>query len=304
MLYRQPSESKVAIYVLEGIVELRENGAVVETIEGGTEFARHGIDPKRQRQTEAICVTDVRIVAVDSRLLDVMLTWDQNDALEVRAVDSSDEPDDWMMRLLQTPAFQMVPPTNLQAIFMRMVPVSANAGDVIVRQGASGDFFYVLIEGRCLVTREKEGQRPIRLAELGTGSCFGEEALISESPRNATITMLTQGKLMRLAKEDFRSLLKDPLSRRLSRTEADALVEKQEGEYLDVRLPSEHARNGIPGSVNVPLYMLRMRLQQLDRNKSYVCVCDTGRRSSVASFVLIQKGFEAYALADGLNGPD
>lgn len=301
LLFRKAADSKAVIYVIEGQVEVSENGAVVLRIEGGTEAAKHGISPARQRQCEASCVTDAKLVAVDSRQLDVMLTWDQSDTLEVHDVASGDDSDDWMMRLLQTPAFQMIPPTNLQAIFMRMQKVQANAGDIIVQQGDAGDYFYVLTEGRCLVQREQAGQKPIRLAEFGAGACFGEEALISDAPRNATITMLTQGALMRLAKEDFQSLLNDPLSRRLSRMEADALVEGNRAQYLDVRLPSEFAKDAIPGSTNLPLYMLRMKLKQLDPGMSYVCVCDTGSRSSVASFVLLQKGFEAYALTGGLD---
>ena len=62
------------------------------------------------------------------------------------------------------------------------------------------------------VTREtplnKDG---IKLAELGVGDTFGEEALISEAKRNATVTMLTEGVLMRLNKQDFRELMNEPL---------------------------------------------------------------------------------------------
>ena len=63
-----------------------------------------------------------------------------------------------------------------------------------------------------MVTREtplnKDG---IKLAELGMGDTFGEEALISDAKRNANVTMLTDGTLMRLAKEDFRKLLNEPM---------------------------------------------------------------------------------------------
>ena len=48
------------------------------------------------------------------------------------------------------------------------------------------------------------------LAELKTGDSFGEEALISESTRNATITMITDGVLMKLAKDTFVELVKKP----------------------------------------------------------------------------------------------
>ncbi|MCC2658436.1 MAG: hypothetical protein K0Q76_3544 [Panacagrimonas sp.] len=302
-LFKAGDKADQALYLLEGQVELRDpSGGVLSKVIGETAAAQHRLPHQSPRKLEAFCVTDVRCVAVDNHLLDVMLTWDQTDALEVGEVGTeSNDSDDWMTRLLQTPAFQMVPPANLQAIFMRMQRVDAAPGQTIVTQGEAGDFFYVITEGRCIVTREQPGQKAVRLAELETGSCFGEEALISDAPRNATVTMLTRGSLMRLAKDDFRKLLKEPLTRRVARAEGDALVESGRGLYLDVRLPSEFQNGSLPGALNIPLYMLRMRLAQLPQNKGLVCICDTGRRSSVASFVLTQKGFEAYTLTSGLN---
>ncbi len=90
--------------------------------------------------------------------------------------------------------------------------MSYSAGDVVIRQGDEGDFFYAIVGGRCAVTRETPLNREgIRLAELGMGDTFGEEALISGATRNATVTMLTDGVLMRLAKDDFNTLLNEPM---------------------------------------------------------------------------------------------
>ena len=117
-----------------------------------------------------------------------------------------------MTTLLQTKAFHKIPPANIQAIFMRLQQVNYKAGDVVIKQGEEGDYFYVITRGKCVVTREtplnKEG---IRLAELQVGDTFGEEALISEAKRNATVAMETDGSLMRLGKEDFRKLLNEPM---------------------------------------------------------------------------------------------
>ena len=145
-----------------------------------------------------------------------MLTWDQTGSYEVSELSSTGEQapssDDWMTTLLQTKAFHRIPPANIQAIFMRMQRVDAKAGDVIIKQGDEGDFFYVIVKGKCLVTRETPlNKAGIKLAELGMGDTFGEEALIADAKRNANITMLTDGALMRLAKDDFRKLLNEPM---------------------------------------------------------------------------------------------
>mgnify|MGYP000555956147 CR=1 FL=1 len=175
------------------------------------------------------------------------------------------------------------------------------AGKVVVQQGSVGDFFYVLIEGRCLVTREVPNQKPVHLAELQAGACFGEEALLTDTPRNASVTLLTEGKLTRLAKTDFRQLLNEPLTRRIPFAQAQQEVSQGIAQWLDVRMPSEVAAAPLAGAINIPLFMLRMKLNLLNPQTRYIVVCDSGRRSSVAVFVLRQKGYDVAMLAGGIQ---
>jgi CRP-like cAMP-binding protein len=292
-----------ALYLIEGEIELQgPRGDVLATLRAGEAGSEHRLAHQSPRTVSAICRTAVRVLSVDAHLLDVMLTWDQTDALQVGELspDGANESGDWMIKLLQMPSFQMIPPANLQAMFLRMQWLDCQAGQLIIRQGEPGDYFYVVKEGRCVVLREQPNQKPLRLAELDFGACFGEEALIADGPRNATVVMLTHGTLMRLSKEDFRELLKEPLTRRLTREEGALRVSRNEARYLDVRVPSEFHNHHLPGSLNIPLYMLRMKLGQLDAGISWICVCDTGRRSSVAAFVLNQKGYAAYTLERGV----
>jgi rhodanese-related sulfurtransferase len=245
----------------------------------------------------------VQFISIDSDLLDVMLTWDQTGSYEVSELQgkSDGSSEDWMTMLLQTKAFHKIPPANIQAIFMRMQQINYTSGDVILKQGAEGDYFYVLTRGQAVVTREtplsKEG---IKLAELQVGDTFGEEALISDAKRNATVTMASDGAVMRLGKDDFKKLLNEPMLDWLSQEEAEKIV-AEGGKWLDVRLPSEYDNQHMDGAVNIPLYFIRLKINTLDHDTKYVVCCDTGRRSSAGAYILNERGYQAYVLRGGIN---
>jgi CRP-like cAMP-binding protein len=303
-LFKIGEQAKAALYVMSGEVSLEDAaGKQLGKVIGGTPDSFHRLAHQSPRKVSAKVVKEARYLSVDASLLDVMLTWDQTGSFEVGELSHDDTGGDWMSKLLQMRTFQMVPPANLQGMFMKMQEVKVEPGMVIVRQGEDGDFFYVIMEGRCMVTREQgqaAGQKPVKLAELESGSCFGEEALISDTKRNATITMMTRGKLMKLSKDDFRQLLNDPLARKLSFADAEKMVKGGKAKWLDVRLPSEFQAGSLPGAINMPLYLMRMKLATLDQATTYIACCDTGRRSSVAVFVLTQKGYESYVLEKGI----
>lgn len=292
-----------AIFLLTGEIQLEDStGKRVSSLAAGSPGALHRVSHHSPRKVAAKCVSNIRYLSVDANLLDIMLTWAQANSLEVNELSPEHvvNNDDWMAKLLQMPVFQLVPPANLQAMFMRMSEIKAKAGETIIKQDQDGDYFYAIISGQCQVTREAPGHKSLPLAELAPGSYFGEEALIADTKRNATVTMLTDGSLMRLAKQDFRSLLNDPISRRISFDDAQQLVNAGRAKWLDVRLPSEHAAQKLPGSINMPLYLLRMKFNLLDKKIAHIVYCDTSSRSSAAAFVLIQKGFDAYVLDKGI----
>lgn len=289
------------VYVLEGTVELRSNQGI-QVITAGTQEARHPLGMQQPRQCTATAKTDVAIVRIDSNLLDLLLTWDQSSSVEVEEIDSDDG--DWMSCLLQTQSFRSLPAANIQALFMKMEHFPVLAGEKIIHQGDEGDYYYMIIDGRCKVTRSSpRSENGILLAELGPGDAFGEEALISENKRNATVTMITDGTLIRLRKADFLELMEEPLQHHVSLKEAGKIVSKG-GEMIDVRLPSEFSNDHIENSRNIPLFFLRNEADKLSRDKHYVMVCDTGRRSSAAAFILSEKGFDVSVLEGGIVKQD
>jgi CRP-like cAMP-binding protein len=302
-LFKEGDTEKRTFYLVSGTIELRNEERVMSSIRAGSPEARPPLAPGLPRRFTARALTDVTYIMIDSDLLDVLITWDQTGQYEVAELngDKAAMTGDWMTALLQTKAFHRIPPANIQAIFMRMQRINYRARDVVIKQGTEGDYFYVVVSGKCVVTREtplnKEG---IKLAELGTGDSFGEEALIAEAKRNATVTMLTDGTLMRLGKQDFQTLLNEPLLQWVSYDQAKQVVAGG-GKWLDVRLPSEFQNLRIDDALNIPLYFIRLKLNALAKDIPYVVCCDTGRRSSAAAYILSERGFEAYVLKGGLS---
>ncbi len=304
VLFKEGDSEKRTFYVVSGTLELIDNGKTVGTVDGGSDVAKNPVAPVFPRRVSAKARDRVQFISVDSDLLDVMLTWDQTGTYEVSELKDKDDgsgSEDWMTMLLQTKAFHKIPPANIQAIFMRMQQINYRSGDVILKQGAEGDYFYVLTRGAALVTREtplsKDG---IKLAELSVGDTFGEEALISDAKRNATVTMTTDGSVMRLGKEDFKKLLNEPMLDWVENEQAKQII-AEGGQWLDVRLPSEFDNQHLDGAVNIPLYFIRLKINTLSKDKKYVVCCDTGRRSSAGAYILSERGFQAYVLRGGIN---
>lgn len=307
LLFKEGERDKRVYWVVSGLVELREGTRTVAMVRAGSPEARAPLAPQMPRRVTARVVDPVDLLTIDSELLDMMITWDQTGTYEVaelQAQFAGSAGEDWMTTLLQTETFHRIPPANIQAIFMRMQRVVCRAGEIVIQQGSEGDYFYAIVSGKCAVTRETPLNRSgLKLAELGIGDTFGEEALISEAKRNATVTMLTDGVLMRLNKQDFRELMNEPLVKWVTYAEAQSLV-KRGGRWLDVRLPSEHQNLAIEGSTNIPLYFIRLKISTLDRSLPYVVYCDTGRRSSAAAFILVERGFDAHVLRGGIDSAE
>lgn len=300
-LFAKGDRDNKSLYLLDGVVNfVDEAGNVTGVLSAGTTPARYPVANQQPRIITARAATNAVIASIDSTLLDVMLTLDQSEeSSTVKPV--TDGGKDWLTRVLQSEAFIKMTPTDIQRMLKKLQSVAVKTGEAVIREGDPGDYFYIIRKGRCSVTRLASGRGwDIPLAELSEGDCFGEEALVSDNPRNATVTMLTDGTLMRLSKQDFVELLKKPLLRYIDYELAVEAV-KDGDVWLDVRLQEEHANYAFDGSINVPLAMIRDKAPILVPGKKYILYCDTGRRSAAAAFLLSQRGLDVCVLEGGLN---
>ena len=91
---------------------------------------------------------------------------------------------------------------DLQEIAKLTDEIDFKKDRVLMTEGERGREFYVLLEGRAEVTRSGK-----RIATLGPGAMIGEMALVSEKPRNATVTLATDAHLLVLTENRFQRLL-------------------------------------------------------------------------------------------------
>lgn len=300
-----------AVYLVKGELKIDYPDSSSEILVGGTEAAVRPLDKRKPAFTGAKAITDVELIRIDEELLDIMLTWDQLAAPQATAgakktPDAADRTD-WRTMSgmfaaenLTHGIFASLPPANIEALFARFHRIKVARNEVVIREGEDGDFYYVIESGRCTVSRQIGGAT-VGLAELKAGDAFGEEALVANTKRNATVAMKTDGVLLRLAKADFIELLKEPLMHRISRSEADKKAAAG-AVWLDVRFAAEYNTDKLPGAINIPLNEIRNLFGSLDRQKEYIAYCQSGRRSSAAAFLLSQRGYKTYLLEGGLRG--
>lgn len=241
---------------------------------------------------------DSLVGVVDMETVEYFIYWDGL----VNSVDKSDENTRNLMdKMRYSLAFRNLPAENVEKAFHKMREIQVRMGDEVFQQGDPGDTFYIIASGRAEVwRRELAESAPKKIAEIGEGRTFGEEALVTGEARNATIRIAKDGILLALDKKDFQELYSERMVKLVSPEEAKNMQDSGR-KILDVRYPEEFADSRIPGSLSYPLNTLRMTLPGLDHARKYITVCADGKRSALAALLLSQRGFDAVALKDGVK---
>jgi rhodanese-related sulfurtransferase len=302
-----------SVFLVRGELALNRGGSTSsEVLVGGTDEARYALGKRGAAFDSAKAITDIDLVRIDDDLLDIMVTWDQlaeggltgsvdlQDAAAPSMANWSILSGMFSVNNLKFGAFSQLPAAHIDELLQRFQRFEVKRGQVIIREGAEGDFYYVIESGKCQIERTIGGV-VMNLAELKSGDAFGEEALVSDAKRNATVTMKSDGVLLRLDKQDFIGLLKEPLLQRVSIEEGRDRISAG-AQWVDVRYPSEYQYDKLPGAINIPLSEIRNAFGVLDKSREYILYCQSERRSSAAAFLLAQRGYRAYLLSGGLWG--
>lgn len=300
-LFRTGDIDDDTLYLLDGQVEANYPDGKVRQFAARSLQGRYPLgDSQPRRFTATVKSARARIARIDRRYMEKVIAWDQI-ARNAVGGDANIDSNRWVFRLLQSRAFHKLPTGNIERMFQGFEEVVVRSGDVIVREGDAGDYFYVIKEGAAAVLKHLDEAESI-VAYLVRGDCFGEDALLANTTRNATVKMVQDGRLMRLSRRTFEDVLKPPVVEWLNPAQA-SLLARTGATVIDVRLVAEFEQRAIRGAINLPLF--RLREDAVDRfgpDDKLIVYCNTGERSSAAAFILTRLGFDAYALQGGLLG--
>lgn len=293
ILFKRGEKDDECHFLLAGSIDLADDQFRITQVKGDDDENFLALDASHPiHRHAAISQSPCQLFAIKRQYLELITTWS-----ELRQAFGQEEENehDWLESLLTSELFNRIPPGNIQKLLTRFNEREVSLGEEIIREGEEGHECYVIKSGKAIVSR-KVNNRQETLAALSSGDLFGEDALVSNLPRNASITMSSNGALMVLTKDDFDTLLKKPVIEYVSENELNALID--EGEtgtvLLDVRLPQEVAVSPVLRATAIPLAQLRNRLHEL--SKAFVYVISGEGRAEAAAYILSEAGYQARVL--------
>jgi putative ABC transport system ATP-binding protein len=147
--------------------------------------------------TTIILVThDNRILDVADRIVNLIDGRIRSDVMVKEAANIS-------RMLAACSVFKGITPRNLVGIADEMKTMKVDKDEIIIREGDAGDRFFLVRTGRVRISREEQGV----ITELGEGAHFGETALLTGQPRNATVQAIEPTSLYYLDKAHFQEAM-------------------------------------------------------------------------------------------------
>lgn len=287
--------------VIEGALELlaATSGKVLASLHAETDSADCVVLYSRPSAAVLRVAAPSRLRRISAAALDAAISW----GVEASASPQQLEPEivrrmEWLR--LAGPFWRLTL-DEVAAVARVLVPLGVEAGAAIITQGEKGEHFFVIESGKAEVWRtDPLTDETACVAQLGPGDTFGEEALLQEGMRNATVKATAPCRLLRLGKADFDAHVRAGLLDEIGAEEAKSLLDAGAVGLVDCRYEMEHEASRIPGAQLHPLDRIRDTGRRLVADRRYVVYCRSGRRSRAAAFLLRQMGLDAVSLAGGI----
>ena len=109
--------------------------------------------------------------------------------------------------LIDIPMFDNLTTDELKIVARFMNFMDFKPGEVIFKEGESGDFVCFVVDGFLHVLKKNETGQSVKIAELNNGRSIGEMAVIDDFPRSATVKARKDTTLVILTRHGFNQIL-------------------------------------------------------------------------------------------------
>ena len=254
------------------------------------------VDDFQPHTVSAVCETPCAVFTLSKTVQSEIET-----LLEAAAItaENSLSIGNWMERLLSTPLFEFIPPTNIQELFKRFKTRQVTSGEIIIKQGEPGDYFYMIKTGSVSVHVEMNG-KVNQVAKLTAGQSFGQDALVSDLPRNATIMATAPCELGMLTEADFEDLLLSPVIEVITPAEIEEAVRVQgtQVQILNLYQPDDLQPEAAAEELAIPFMALRNHIHEFSKEIVYVVRGPASPKINLlGAYLLNEAGHTAYVLA-------
>ncbi|XP_045785295.1 cGMP-dependent protein kinase, isozyme 1-like isoform X2 [Maniola jurtina] len=197
LLIREGESGSHLFVSAHGQFQVLKGGQVVKNFGSGEAFGELAILYKAKRFASIRCLTEAKVWTLERRIFQRIM---------VRS--GRQEQEDNVRFLSSVPLLQGIHPIELTKIADFLKREFFLEGTAVVRQGDRGDKFYIIRGGEVVVTKREEDGSERRVGSLGRGDYFGEQALLHEDRRLATVTALHKGvECLTLERSHFTELL-------------------------------------------------------------------------------------------------
>ncbi|XP_059054335.1 cGMP-dependent protein kinase, isozyme 1-like isoform X2 [Achroia grisella] len=219
-------ESGTHLFVsANGQFEVLKTGQVVKTFEAGVAFGELAILYRAKRFASIRCITQAQVWTLERRIFQKIM---------VRS--GRQEQDDNIRFLSSVPFLQGIQNEELVKISECLKREFFSAGTVVVRQGDYGDKFYIIRGGIVTVTKRENDGSEKRVGTLFRGDYFGEQALLHQDRRLATVTALPPGvECLTLDRLQFNELLGG-----LDKLKNKSITKEPDGSGVQPQINTEH----------------------------------------------------------------
>ena len=214
-VFRQGDRAAAFFIVRSGVVNIETehpdtgDTQVLTVLERGESFGELALLKSTPRSATARAATETDLFEIDESTFDRLLADEINAptfGLTLQA----------MAELRELRAFAHLSAEALGELLEHGAWINATPGEDLIQQGAEGDAFYAIRSGRVDVIRDGE-----EIATLGPGEYFGETALLTDAPRNATVRAHTPVRAFRLSRQGFDDVIAGAFRRGLLRPATD-----------------------------------------------------------------------------------